>query len=136
MSLTEPIHSTPGELRKFGFLFAVVFSALAALSAYKGNSAWPWLLGAACFFVLAGFFLRPILRPLYAAWMRFAFLLGWINTRLLLGVFFYLILTPIGLVMRLFGRDSLHRKFDKKASSYWVKREPAEFRPERYEQLF
>jgi len=77
-----------------------------------------------------------ILRPIYVGWMKFAFVLGWINTRLILGIFFYLILTPVGLIMRLFGRDPLHRKFDRDATTYWAKRPPAEFKQERYQQLF
>ncbi len=134
--MTEPIDSTPGEIRKFGILFSVVLAALAAFTVYKGNGSWPWLLGGAGLFLVAGLFLPTLLRPIYIGWMKFAFLLGWINTRLLLGIFFYLILTPTGLVMRLFGRDPLHRKLDKKAASYWIKRAPAEFKRERYEQLF
>jgi hypothetical protein len=128
--------SGPDEVRKFGILFTVVSMLLAAYLAWKGNAAWPWLLGAGLFFLLAGFFLQPLLRPLYIGWMKFAFVLGWINARLILGVFFYLVLTPLGLVMRLFGRDVLYRKFDRKATTYWVKREPAEFKRERYERLF
>lgn len=134
--MTEPVNSRPEELRKFGLLFTVVFAALAAFAAYKGNRMWPWLLAGAGFFLVTGLFLRPLLGPLYIGWMKFAFLLGWINTRLILGLFFYLILTPVGLIMRLFGRDPLHRKFDRKSTSYWEKRPPAEFKPERYEQLF
>ena len=68
--------------------------------------------------------------------MKFAFVLGWINTRLILGIFFYLILTPVGLIMRLFGRDPLHRKLDRKATTYWEKRGSVEFKRERYERLF
>lgn len=134
--MTERIQATPKDLRKFGILFTFVFLLVAAYSAYKGRSAWPWLAGAACFFLITGFFFHALLRPVYIGWMKFAFLLGWVNTRLILGLFFYLILTPVGLVMRLFGRDPLGRTFDRKADSYWVKRTSAEFKQERYRQLF
>jgi hypothetical protein len=134
--LTEKIKDTPNDIRKFGILLTVVSLLLAAYSAYRGHSTWPWFVGAAVFFLITGFFFRAVLRPLYLGWMKFAFLLGWVNTRLILGVFFYLILTPIGMAMRLFGRDPLYRKFDRKATSYWVKRAPSEFKRERYEQTF
>ncbi len=134
--MTEHIKTGPSEIRKFGILFTVVFGLLASYLAWKGNAAWPWLLGAAVLFLAAGLFFHAILRPMYIGWMKFAFVLGWINTRLILGIFFYLILTPVGLLMRLIGRDALHRKFDRKASTYWEKREPAEFKRERYERLF
>jgi hypothetical protein len=68
--------------------------------------------------------------------MKFAFVLGWVNTRLILGVFFYGILTPIGVTMRLFGWDPLTRKIDRRAESYWVKRAQVPFDAKRYEQLF
>jgi hypothetical protein len=68
--------------------------------------------------------------------MKFAFLLGWLNTRLLLGVFFYLILTPIGLLLRLTGRDLLDRKIDPAARTYWSKREVVPFDPERCERMY
>jgi hypothetical protein len=136
LNLTEQIPTTPKDIRKFGLLFTCVFLLLAAYSAYRGGGAWPWLLGVATFFLLTGLFLHFVLRPIYIGWMKFAFLLGWVNTRLILGVFFYVILTPIGLIMRLFGRDPLHRKFDRKATTYWEKREQAEFKRERYERLF
>ena len=134
--MIEHIKTGPSEIRKFGILFTVVFGLLAAYLAWKGSGAWPWVLAGAAFFLVAGFSFHPLLRPIYTGWMRFAFVLGWINTRLILGLFFYLILTPVGLFMRLIGRDALHRKFDPKANTYWVKREPMEFKREKYEQLF
>jgi hypothetical protein len=51
-------------------------------------------------------------------------------------VFFYLVLTPVGLLLRLLGKDPLHRKPDRSAASYWVKRAPEKIDPERYERLF
>lgn len=134
--MTDRINTAPKELRKFGILFTVVFLALAAFAGYKGNGAWPWLIGAAGFFLITGLFVHGLLRPVYIGWMKFAFLLGWVNTRLILGIFFYLILTPVGLIMRLIGRDALQRKLDRKATTYWIKRPPAEFKQERYRQLF
>lgn len=58
--------------------------------------------------------------------MRFASVLGWITTRLILGLFFFLVLTPVGLLMRLLGKDVLGEKLDPTTDSYWKKVEDAE----------
>ena len=89
----------------------------------------------AIFFVtsLVGY---PVLKPVYIGWMTFAFALGWVNTRLFLGLFFYLILTPMGLLVRLLGKDLLDERIDRKASSYWKKRDPAPPDPSRFERMF
>jgi len=63
------------------------------------------------------------LKPVYIAWMKFVYLFGWVNTRLMLIIIFYLVFTPIGLVMRLCGVDPLERKINKKEKSYWKKKE-------------
>jgi hypothetical protein len=68
--------------------------------------------------------------------MKFAYVLAWVNTRLLLSFFFYGIITPVGLVMRLLGRDPLTRKIDRSQTSYWVKRDPQPFDAKKYEHLF
>jgi hypothetical protein len=81
-----------------------------------------WFTAGSIFFLVTGLVGYPVLRPVYIGWMKFAFVLGWMNTRLLLGLFFYLILTPVGLVMRAFGKDIIDKKFDRQARSYWKKR--------------
>jgi hypothetical protein len=68
--------------------------------------------------------------------MKFAALLAWVNTRLILGLFFYLVLTPVGVILRLMGKDLLDEKIDRSASSYWIKRDQAITDRSRYERLF
>jgi ABC-type uncharacterized transport system permease subunit len=68
--------------------------------------------------------------------MRFAAVLAWINTRLILIVMFYLIFTPMGLVMRLFGADPLGLKVEKDKGSYWKKMGQKPFNPQDYERQF
>lgn len=68
--------------------------------------------------------------------MRFALILSWINTRLILSIMFYLIFSPIGRVMKLFGVDPLDRKIDKNKQSYWHKKEARKFNPLDYERQF
>jgi len=72
------------------------------------------------------------LAPIRRGWMRFAWLLGWVNTRVLLVTAFFLLVTPISLLLRLFGRDPLQRRFDARKSTYWQERPQAPADPTRY----
>ena len=73
---------------------------------------------------------------LYKWWMKIARLIGWINTHLLLIIIFYLVFTPIGVIIKLFGRDLLDIKLEKEAASYWKKIEGGPFGLERYEKQY
>ncbi len=118
----ETLSATPKEIRKFGLMFGGICAAVAGFMLYKENGHWPWFGGGCIFFFAAGLGGHSVLRPIYTGWMKFAFVLGWINTRILLGMFFYLILTPTGLLMRVFGSDLLDEKMEPEVTSYWKKR--------------
>jgi hypothetical protein len=130
------INATPKEVRKFGITFSILAIGLAAFSLYKGNALWMVLLGGSLFFFLTGIWAYPLLKPIYVGWMTFAFALGWVNTRLILGIVFYLIFTPAGLVMRLLGKDPLGLRLERQTSTYWIKRKPQTPDKKRYEKLF
>jgi hypothetical protein len=134
--LIKKITATSKELRKFGLMFAALCVLAAAYAIYKGSAIWPWFAGGAAFFLGTGLALRQLLRPIYIGWMTLAFALGWINTRVLLGVFFYVVLTPIGLVLRLTGKDLLNERIDRSAATYWKKRDHAAFNPKQCERQF
>ena len=92
-------------------------------------------------YVSLGFFISAllvpaILKPVYVFWMKLAYILAWVNTRLILFILFYIIFTPIGVGMRLFGVDLLDRKIDKNKQSYWIKKEKKAFSPLDYERQF
>lgn len=75
--------------------------------------------------LVAAYALRwQILVPLYRAWMGFAMVLGWFVMRGLLIITFFVVVTPLGLLMRLFGKDPLDRMIDREAQTYWQKAEP------------
>ena len=109
--------------RKFGLTTgAIVIGLFGLLIPWIFNlnyPNWPWILGAG----LAGWaLLAPgTLHPVYAVWMKFGHVMNWINTRLILGILFYGIFLPIGAVMRLLGKDPMHRKLDNNLNSYRVK---------------
>lgn len=107
------------EIRKFAVPIAVLLLAIGLFALWREKSfAWP-LVGISAFLVSAAYLLPVILRPLYVPWMLLAAILGWVMTRVLLTLTFYCMITPIGLVMRLFGKDSLHRTFPGTGDSYW-----------------
>jgi len=70
-----------------------------------------------------------ILKLLYSWWMKLAALLAWINTRLILTVLFFLVFTPVGIILRLLKNDPLERRFEKGSLSYWRRKEGC-FNPE------
>jgi hypothetical protein len=110
--------------RHFGALFSVAFAALAAVSYFRGGHAYPWLLGASGLFAIVTLAKPHLLRPLNALWMRLAALLNRVVSPLVLGAIFYVVLTPVGVIQRLAGRDTMRRKRDSQAQSYWIPREP------------
>ncbi len=77
----------------------------------------------------------PLRKPLYLAWTYAVYPLGWVVSHLLLAIVYYLVLTPIGLILRLSGRDAATRRFDPDAKTYWIKRQPVHD-PARYFKRF
>lgn len=74
---------------------------------------------------LVAWFAPRAMRLLYLGWMYAAMPIGWVVSHLILAAVFYLVVTPIGLIMRLVGYDPMHRRFDRSATSYWVEHNPA-----------
>ena len=74
-------------------------------------------------FITFGFLIPIILKPIYIGWMSFAIIIGWFMTRFILSLLFYLIVTPIGLITRVLGKDFLELKKEASNGSYWNQRE-------------
>jgi len=123
------------ELRNFGLvtalLLVVFFDVLIPWIWSFDPPAWPVFIALVLvFFALVW---PTALRPVYAVWMRFALVLGWINTRIILGLIFYVIFVPAGIVMRAFS-DPMRRATDTAADSYRVESNPP--KPENMERPF
>ena len=113
------------ELRNFGFILGGVLTVIALWPVlFRAESPRLWALVAAGMMVGLGLFAPRLMRPIYRVWMRIGAILGWVNTRIILSIGFYGLFTPMGTVMRLFGRDPLRRKFDADLSTYRVERSP------------
>ena len=122
-----PTPATTKDLRNFGLTFALVAVVFGAVLLSKGRPSAPWFLAASVIFLLAGALVPSLLRPAFGPWMKFAETLGYVNTRILLGLFFVIGITPTGLLMRLGGKDPMTRTFKRKStSSYWTKPTPHE----------
>lgn len=109
-----------GELRKFGFVFAIVllilFDLLLPWLKHRMPPSWPLYLAVPC--VLAAMVCPRVLHWPYRVWLQFGEIAGFINTRIILGMAFFVLLTPLAWLLRLRGRDSLARRFDPGANSY------------------
>ncbi len=124
------------ELRKFGWVVGLAFLLLAAFLWWRGIS-WfqvpAWIGGT---LVVLGTLVPKILRPVYFAWMSMAVVMGFVMTRVLLTIFFFLVIVPVGLFFRLIGRDALQRKIDPEATTYWIDKEYAIKDRSRFEKFF
>jgi len=78
---------------------------------------WPWIIGAVL--VVWALVLPKTLSVIYGPWMRFGHIIGTINTKIILTVLFFLVFTPVAMVLRLMGKDMMHRKIDDTVGSYW-----------------
>lgn len=111
-------------LRKFGIVTGAIIVVLFALFFpwvfdMTSMPMWPWILAALLW--VPALLIPSALRPVYTTWMKIGHAIGWVNTRIILGVLFYALVLPMGLIMRLFGNDPMARKLDKSVSSYRVK---------------
>jgi len=130
------IKSGKRELRQFGITIGVVLGLLGMWCVWRGKEgSYPLLISASVFFFL-GIIFPVLLKPLQKLWMSLAILLGWLMTRVIVTILFYLVVTPIGLLARVCGKDFLHTKIDKNANSYWSPKEAVTRSKEDYEKQF
>ncbi len=113
-----------GSNRSFGIVFFVVFLIISILPLLKGNDLRIWSLIVSIIFLVLGIMNSSILRPLNKLWFRFGLFLGNFISPIILGFVFFFVVTPIGLIMKILGKDLLNLK-KKNAKTYWIeKKEP------------
>jgi len=108
------------DLRKFGLTVGGAFIFLGVLLLLRHRSSYLPLCGAGALLAAFGLICPRALKYVYIAWMALAFVLGFVMSNVILTLFFFLFVTPIGLLARLFQKDFLARKWDKQAASYWI----------------
>ena len=109
-----------GDLRKFGLTVGGVFILLGVLLLFRHRSSYLVFCGAGALLAAFGVIWPRALKYVYIAWMALAFTLGFVMSNVILTLFFFLFVTPIGLLARLFQKDFLARKCDKRLASYWI----------------
>ena len=124
------------DLRSFGVTIGIILLLIAGFLFYKDKESFQIFLYIGGTFIGFGMIIPIILKPIYIAWMTFAVVLGWFMTRLILSLLFYVIITPIGLVLRIFGKDFLELKKQAVQGSYWNQRDSNLEKNQNYEKQF
>jgi hypothetical protein len=132
MDKTVPLPSN----RSFGWTFSGIFLAAGVYGLWRGGAVLSWLLVAAVVMAAVTVTREAWLTPLNRAWMRLGLLLGRVVNPLVLGVIFFGVFTPVGLVMRMFGRDAMVRRFEPELETYWLKRDPPGPADDSYRNMF
>ena len=132
----KKIKSEKSDLRKFGITVGIVFLIIAGFLFWKDKESFQIFLTIGVVLCVVGIAIPIILKPIHWIWMIFATILGWIMTRVILSLLFFIILTPIGLISRLFGKQFLELKYNKNLNTYWNFRETEQMKRENYEKQF
>lgn len=131
------IDSSPRELRKFALAMAIPLALIGGFLLWRGREYYRYFFIASGLFICPGLLVPAVLMPLHKVWMTFSVIMGWFMTRLILCILFFVVLTPMALLMKLLGKDLLDMKFDKNASeSYWLAREADESQKPDYTKQF
>ncbi len=125
-------------LRKFIMVIASALVILAVLVFFFGSQPEraAWLGGIAVVLLITGMPLPRLYKHFHKVWIGFSLALGYFMSRLLLTLLFFLVITPISLIMRLAGKDPLNMKIDKTTPSYWIKKPPRALKAKDYERQF
>ena len=108
--------------RNFGLVFFVFFLIIGLWPLLGTNEIRYWSIFFSIIFFLLGITNSKLLNPLNKIWFNFGILLGKMISPLIMGIIFFLVVTPIGLIMRVFGKDILNLKYNKKDKSYWIEK--------------
>ena len=113
------------ELRQFGLMVGGVFSVIGLWPMFlRGEPLRLWAVVLGSLLILSGSLVPTWLAPVHRGWMWVGHVLGWINTRIILGVIFYGLITPIGIAFRMLGKDTMRQSFSDTRSTYRVNRQP------------
>jgi hypothetical protein len=132
----QKIKSTTKELREFGFVVGGVILALSGISYWRhGAVLWGWPAAGAVLVVLGAVF-PAVLKPLQKVWMGLALVMGAVMSRVIISLIFFVIVTPLALVLKAQGKKLLGRGADPGVASYWNLRGPESANPKRCEKQF
>lgn len=130
------IKSADPQLREFGATMAAALAVIGDVALLRGRPFAPWLIGASVFFLVSGLRWPRVLLPLQKAWMGFGVAAGLFTSRAALFILYFGVLTPVGLLMRLSGKDILDERADTEKASYWHVRPPQSRPKDSYENRY
>ena len=110
-----------GSNRNFGIVFSIVFLLISLYPLLKSGDIRVWSLVVSFIFLILGIFNSKILSPFNKLWFKFGLLLGKFVSPLIMMIIFFFVVTPIGILMRLFRKDVLNLKFNNK-ETYWIEK--------------
>lgn len=119
----KEIKSDKKELRKFGYTIGIVLLVIGFVSLYFGKPSHTYLIGFGILFCFLGLIYPSLLKHVHKIWMSLAVVLGFIMTRIILSLLFYLVFMPMRFIARIFGKKFIDLNFKEKTDSYWNKRE-------------
>ena len=108
--------------RNFGLVFFVVFLIVSLWPLTNGEPIRIWSTIISLVFLILGLMNSKLLAPLNILWCKFGMILGAIISPIVIGIVFFLVITPIGIILRITGKDLLKKSYDKKKKTYWIKR--------------
>jgi hypothetical protein len=139
IAIIEEIKNIKGDKsdwKKFGITMGIILAIIGFFLLWKKNNYFEYSFFLAVAFLILGLILPSVLKPVYKAWMALSVVMGFIMTRVIMVIIFYLIITPIGLSASMTGKNFLDMKIDKSAKSYWIVREKAQKVKSDYERQF
>ena len=110
-----------GSNRSFGIVFFIVFLLISIYPIFKNEDVRIWSLFLAIIFLILGIMNAKILTPLNKAWFKFGLILGKIVSPIVMGLVFFVVVTPTSFIMRILGKDLLNLKYNNN-KSYWIKK--------------
>ena len=109
--------------RSFGLVFFVVFLIISLWPLTSEGSIRIWSAIVSAVFLILGLINSKLLTPLNLLWFKFGMILGAIISPIVMGIVFFLVVTPTGLILRIMRKDLLNKKYDKEKETYWIKRD-------------
>ena len=139
MAIIEEIKNIKGDKsdwKKFGITMGIILTIIGFSLLWKKNNYFEYFFFLAAAFFVSGLILPSVLKPVYKAWMALSVVMGFIMTRIIMVIIFYLIVTPLRLVASMAGKEFLDMKIDKSVKSYWIVREKTQRVKSDYERQF
>jgi len=132
----KQIKSTPAELKKFGLTIGSLLSLIGIVLIILDGKQTVVFCGLGLLFIFLALVLPKALKWIHKIWMGFSIILGFFSTRIILGLLFYFVITPIRILYKLSGKKFLDLRINRSAATYWQKRPQQTFDKTQYEKQF